>query len=193
MKIRSQQLIDDLVEMTRRHLRQAIEFKQREPEDLAQKPGPGKWSALECLEHLNLYGDFYLPEIRRRIENAGKPTDPDFISGWLGNYFAKSMLPGEKMMKMKTFRDKDPQGKRVDISSIDRFMDQQRQLLELLESARAVSLGGIRVSISITRWVRLKLGDTLRFVIYHNHRHMTQASRTLTAIAQKQVKQNVHP
>jgi hypothetical protein len=68
----------------------------------------GGWNVLECLEHLNLYGDFYLPEIRKRIVESSFPPGEYFKSGWLGDYFVKSMEPGKTMKKMKTFKDKDP-------------------------------------------------------------------------------------
>ncbi len=54
------------------------------------------WSILECLEHLNLYGDFYIPEIKNRIESSKTLPKENFKSRILGNYFAKSMLPKEK-------------------------------------------------------------------------------------------------
>jgi hypothetical protein len=37
---------------------------------LNYKPQEDQWSMLECLQHLNFYGDFYIPEIKQRIEQA---------------------------------------------------------------------------------------------------------------------------
>jgi uncharacterized protein (DUF2249 family) len=50
-------------------------------------------------------------------------------------------------------------------------------MLELLEIARSKNLNRIRTSISISKLIKLKLGDTLRVVIYHNGRHLQQALR----------------
>ena len=36
-----------------------------------------------------------------------------------------------------------------------------------------------RIPISINKWIKIKLGDTFRFVIYHNERHIQQAKRVL--------------
>ncbi|MEY4902729.1 MAG: hypothetical protein RLZZ292_544, partial [Bacteroidota bacterium] len=46
-------------------------------------------------------------------------------------------------------------------------------------NAQHASLGKVRVPVSITRFLKLKLGDTLRFVIYHNERHVQQALRNV--------------
>jgi hypothetical protein len=47
----------------------------------------------------------------------------------------------------------------------------------LLDKAKNVSLGKTKTGISISKLIKLKLGDTFRFVIYHNIRHIEQAKR----------------
>ncbi|MNF05884.1 hypothetical protein D3C80_2057150 [compost metagenome] len=66
------------------------------------------WSVLECLQHLNLYGHFYIPEIGNAIAKSRHAATATFNSGWLGNYFANSMLPKAKLNKMKTFMAMNP-------------------------------------------------------------------------------------
>ncbi|MFM7022373.1 MAG: hypothetical protein ACKOXB_05295 [Flavobacteriales bacterium] len=61
-------------------------------------------------------------------------------------------------------------------------MDQQKQTLELLEAAGKVDLKKVKTSVSISKFIRLRLGDTFRFVIYHNQRHIAQAQKVLTFI-----------
>lgn len=175
MKTATEQLISDLIERTRQTLNDTIRLQQLSTDVLNRHPDQGKWNALECIEHLNLYGDFYLPEISKRINNSGHPAEPVFKSGLLGNYFAQSMLPRETLNKMKTFKDKNPVGKNYDQSVLDRFVAQQHKLLELLDSARKVSLTKTKTAISISSLIRLRLGDTLRVVVYHNQRHLVQA------------------
>jgi len=179
MNIATEKLLDDLVLRTEEIIGQAERLKELPMTTLNQRPHAQAWSALECLEHLNLYGDFYLPEIGKRISERRYPRPASiFRSGWLGNYFANSMLPKEKLNKMKTFRDKDPIGSSLDSGTIERFLQQQRQMLRLLMEARQhADLNRTRTAISISRLIRLKLGDTFRFVIYHNQRHMVQAYR----------------
>ncbi len=180
MKTPSEDLIQDLIERTRQTLNATENLKQ-EPIDLLNwKPAPERWSVLECIEHLNLYGDFYLPEIARRIRESQKPAEPYFSAGLLGDYFAKSMLPKEKLNKMKTFDDKNPNGSDLSLYTIDRFIAQQKELLVLLNKSRSVSLNKTKTSISISKLITLRLGDTIRVVIYHNQRHLVQANKVLS-------------
>jgi hypothetical protein len=179
MKIKQKDLLDDLIELTKQVLNSAEKYKQLTLEELNYKDNSESWSILECIEHLNLYGDFYLPEIENKIvESRTKPTT-DFKSGLLGNYFAKSMLPKQKLNKMKTFKDKNPIGSDLNASTLERFIIQQKQMLDLLNKAREVNLNKVKTGITIASWIKLKLGDTFRVVIYHNQRHIAQANRIL--------------
>jgi hypothetical protein len=137
---------------------------------------------LECLQHLNLYGDFYLPQIKNKIKSSRfKPTS-EFKSGYLGNYFAKSMLPKAKLNKMKTFKDKNPLNETLDKTVIDTFINQQMQLLELLNQSRNVNLSKVKIPTSISNLIKLKLGDTFQFFINHMIRHLHQVDRIKAAM-----------
>ncbi|MDT0645790.1 DinB family protein [Zunongwangia sp. F260] len=179
MKSSSEDLIADLSERTRDNLQKAEQLMMLPLEKLNHKENIGSWSALECLKHLNLYGDFYLPEIEKRINRSSHAAEDKFKSGRIGNYFAQMMLPGENMKKIKTFKNKNPAGSKLDKRTIEEFIVQQKKLLELLDSARNVSLNKTKTSISISSFLKLKLGDTFRVMIYHNERHVLQAQKSL--------------
>lgn len=179
MKISAATLLNELTMMTTRHLAEVRRWQQLPLDQLNRQPHPGAWSALECLEHLNLYGDYYLPVIQQQMGKSKFAPRPYFRSGLLGNYFANSMLPQAKLNKMKTFQDKNPAGSRLDAGALTRFTQQQEQLLQILDQARNTDIGRIKIPITLSKWIRLKLGDTLRFVIYHHERHMQQAQRAL--------------
>lgn len=183
MKIPAPQLIDDLINRTHKILNEAEELKQLPLESLQWRPGPEKWSVLECLEHLNRYGNFYLPEIENRLKTASKQdSDYTFKSGWLGNYFANSMLPKEKLNTMNTFKSMNPIHSKLDKEVVNEFIIQQKQMLKVLDRCRSVNLNKVKTPISISTLIKLKLGDTLRVVIYHNQRHMVQAFKVLFAM-----------
>lgn len=177
MKTTSEKLISDLIERTRYNMNEVQKFRELTAAELNHRPREGSWSILECLEHLNYYGDFYLPEIERRINAGRHSAEPEFKSGLLGDYFAKMMLPGEQMKPMKTLKSMNPIGSRLDKGTVDKFLGQQKKLLSLLDSARQVSLNKTKTSISITPMIKLRLGDTFRVVIYHNQRHVEQTGK----------------
>jgi len=62
---------------------------------------------------------------------------------------------------------------------IAEFISQQEKLLQLLRDAATTDLGKIKVPISISKFIRLKLGDTFHFLIIHEYRHYLQAERAL--------------
>ena len=180
MQIENNQLIDELLERMKKCTRLVKGFEALSVGQLQFKNGD-RWSILECLEHLNLYGDFYLVEIEKQIlTNPQKNTSTKFKSGILGNYFANLMEVKEgKITKMKSPKDKNPSNKNLSITTINRFLKQQEQLVNLLNQCRSIDLTRTRAAISLTNLVKLRLGDTLRFFCYHIERHVVQAERAL--------------
>jgi len=186
MKFKSALLIEDLKKRTQQVIKDVEALKLLSVETLNKKLDAESWSALECIEHIHRYAQFYTSEISQRLElNNSNPTEY-FKSGWLGNYFAKMMLPSEKMKKMNTFKDMNPNGSDLDKSVLDDFLDHQYQMLELLEASRKINLAKTRTSITISNWITLRLGDTFRVVIYHNQRHLVQAQNVLKGLESKQ-------
>lgn len=179
MKFLAQDLLNELCEITQSNIDAAYLFKTKSDEELNHRHSSQSWSILECVEHLNRYGLFYIPEIRVRIKSkASIPSQKIFRSGLMGNYFANSMKKGS--YKMKTFKSMNPIHSTLSRQVLDVFIEQQIQMLELLKDARNYNLNRIKTAISITKLLRLRLGDTFRFVIYHNQRHIIQAQNVLT-------------
>lgn len=178
MKIENDFLIEDLLRRTEKSTEKAKQFKKLSAEQLHFKDGD-RWSILECLEHLNLYGDFYLVEIENQIiANRNRPSSGIFQSGLVGNYFANLMEVKEgKITKMKSPKDKNPVNSDLTETTISRFLKQQEQLTSLLKAARSIDLTRAKSAISLTRLIKLRLGDTLRFFTYHIERHVLQAER----------------
>lgn len=180
MKISTSQLLNELKIQTQEHMLFAENLLQETDEKLNSRISHESWSVLECLEHLNRYGNFYIPEIGHRISSSATSQTSSFKPGILGNYFAQSMLPKERLNKMKTFKSMNPINSQLDKNVVKEFIRQQQQLLELLEKARNIDLNKVKTNISISKLVKLKLGDTFRFVIYHNARHISQAGKTFS-------------
>jgi len=180
MRIEKNSLIQDLIQRTDVNITAAKNFKLLNLDKLNFKKEPKQWSILECLEHLNLYGDYYLVEIEKTMLANQKSSNPSlFKSGWLGNYFANMMLPQSngEVKKMKSPNDKNPVHSQLGITTIERFLKQQELLKKLLHQALQKDLTKLKTPISISKWVKLRLGDTFRFVVYHNQRHIKQAER----------------
>lgn len=178
MEFQKQRLLNDLKADINKAIKTANEFKNLSTDQVNYKENAEKWSILECLEHVNLYGDFYLKEIENSILAAQLSQTSTFKSGFFGNRFAVSMQPkpdGTIPNKMKTFKDKNPVNSNLPITTIDRFIKQQKQMLTLLEQAEKVDLT-IKTKTTLPL-IKFRLGDTFRFVIYHINRHIVQAKK----------------
>lgn len=180
-------LINELVALTEASTMSAVKFQNLPAEILNFKETPERWSMLECLEHLNRYGEYYLPQIEKAITSRRSPGSTNFVykSGLLGNYFADLMkVKNGKIVRMKTPGDKNPSGSALSPIVIDRFIKQQEMMRSLLEQARSVDLTKAKVPISLAKFIKLNLGDTFRFMINHIERHVIQAQNTLARAEQ---------
>jgi len=186
----SNQLISNLQKQTEEILSKAVsKYQMMAPSKMIKQPAENKWSAAQCLEHLNSYSRYYLPEIEKAIKKAkaqNSTPHKQFISSWLGNYFTNLMLPKKgKQKKMKAPKEHQPVANLDSDKVISEFIDQQEKLLALLEQSREINLNKVSVPISIAKFIKLKLGDVFGFLIAHNQRHISQAERALEAPALK--------
>ncbi len=174
MTIASSALLAELQQLTRQHISYAQSLQKEDLTRLNWRENNHSWSILECLEHLNRYGDFYHPAIHKNIQLSITTPAPLFKPGIIGNYFVKMITADSKMKTPKTM---NPIHQELTAAVIAQFIQQQETMLSLLKQAASFDLNRVRTPISLTKWIRLKLGDTLRFVIYHNQRHLKQIER----------------
>jgi hypothetical protein len=177
---------DELLNELKKHVQNHIDFSKSlleiSEKILQHKPITTSWSVLECLEHLNLYGNFYLPEIQQKINTSKHKHHQKFKSGFLGHKFATDMLPKANMKTMNTFKSKNPIHTSLEKEKVVlQFIHQQEKMLKLLETASTKNLTKIKTAITLPL-LKFRLGDTFRFVIYHNERHIVQAQKVLKSL-----------
>ncbi len=182
--MKQSQVLNDLKQRTERFIEQAEKWKSLTQDELNWREGSEKWSVLQCLEHLNLYGDFYLPEFEKRILAATQiNSDPEFKGGWFAEKTANGMLPKDNKLSnsMNTFKNMNPDHSKLTITILDRFLKQQHQMLTMLEKAESVNISKVKCKITLPV-IKFNLGSTFKFVIYHNQRHLWQASHVLNQL-----------
>lgn len=184
MKYLSKTLLDGLYAQTETSISKAIsEWQQMPTEFFTAQPGPGKWSAVQCLEHLNSYGRFYLPAIEKAISQEEQQLYYTYFkSGLLGNYFYKLMLPdlsGNPKKKISSPKNHRPAEQLNTVQVLSEFISQLEKLEQLISLSQKRDLNKIKVPISIAPFIKLKLGDTLLFYTAHIQRHILQAERAM--------------
>lgn len=75
--MQSEKFIEALLEQTKQILKEAEKLKTYDLNVLTWKEDEISWNILECLEHLNRYGNFYLPEIENKIKNSDCKSEVD--------------------------------------------------------------------------------------------------------------------
>ena len=175
------QLLDALENKVEKHMEHAIRVFQNLPAGTLLAPAAtGGWSIAQCLDHLNSYGHFYLPQIRaglaRPRPGAAAGT---FQSTWLGAWFTRSMDPATGKKKYKALKGHIPAADLDAAAVVAEFIRQQEELLACLSSCRQADLNAVKIPLTISRWIKLRLGDVLQFLIAHNERHVQQANRNL--------------
>jgi uncharacterized damage-inducible protein DinB len=184
-KFKSEELIDQLQADVRQLILSAEHLKQVDIIKLGLAPAEGKWSVAQCLEHLNAYNRYYLPAIEKATTPVPRELNAWFIPGYWGEKFTKMMRPSnvyEVKNKMKSPKGYTPE-RTLNVEAVFKeFFEHQQRLLRLLDVSRKRNLSTIRIPISISRFIRLKLGDTFRFLIAHEQRHMIQARNAVKAL-----------
>lgn len=178
----TQQLIEVLQQQTEDILNTVQQWQALNPLLVKAQANEKSWSAMQCLGHLNAYGRYYLPAIEKAINKSKQQASETFTPGWLGNYFTKLMLPDAKGIAVKKMKAPSNYTINNDGNSdeiIAEFIDQQEKLLVLLQRGLHVNISNVRIVISLTKLIKLKLGDVFMFLIAHNIRHIKQAERAI--------------
>ena len=178
----SKELIDELMKLNT-HLSEVVS-ERIIPLDESQKnwkPSQDKWSILECFAHMNKIYSFYIPTIKLKIEKKAN-LDPKekFTSSHIGRTLYRSMQlnkANRPRRRLKSPRSFNPKVSPDLITGKDDrdFLSYQKQMEQLLKDTFQVNLRKIKIPLSLSKVVKIRLGDALLFVVYHNERHVQQA------------------
>jgi len=187
MVLNQDTVLQDLEKRTREqldYLNQKLE--PLDAEVLNRKPDEKSWSALECLEHLNILGAIYIEGFRQKTVDGTPRQGSAYKTGWLGQYAARIIRPkedGSLPYKMKALPFMTASASQLDKETV--LGTQQEQLeafLTTIEGAKKVDLGKNRVATSLGSWLKFKLGDAMRFYLNHQERHYQQLERTIKRV-----------
>lgn len=157
-------------------------FLRLTDEQLNIRPHPDKWSIAEIFEHLNIIHASYIRSIISRITIAPDVKTDTFKSGWLGDWLYSTIMPRPdgSVFKMKTLKSLHPGNGNLDGQDVlYRFLQQCDGIDDILRHVSTKNLQKIRIPFASTRFLKLRLGDNLRYLVAHSERHMLQAQRVM--------------
>ena len=149
-------------------------------EVLTTPPSTGGWSVVQIVYHLQTYNNYYLPQVSKAIRNTQAKQAVTFTPGWLGDYFTKAMQPtenGNAAKPMNAIKGHIPPLNYAEKAILPEYLQSQLQLIALLTQAKNTNLNTIKIPISIAPFLKIRLGDTFRFLIAHQQRHFAQIER----------------
>ncbi len=180
----------ELLQSARAITQENIDYIQKSIAKLSEnqmnwRPNSTVWSVAEILAHTNQYAHYYHPVFKRKIENTRfTSTKEAFISSPLGRSAWKSMKLGRLNNVKRKF--KAPKGHNpttepslVKGNEAGQFLLLQNEFFEVIDLSETVNLRRVKIPISISKIIRLRLGDALLFVTYHNQRHVQQIKNLL--------------
>lgn len=176
------QLVEELKGITQRNIDLLkARFSHLSDQQKNWKKDSESWSINEVFAHLNQYAEYYHSTIAKKLERTRfrEPKDV-FISSPLGRSAWKSMKLGHAQnikRKFKAPKNYNPNlhPELVTGKDLENFEKGQEELLSIIDRSTQVNLRKVKIPISISKIVRLRLGDALLFIVYHNERHMQQA------------------
>lgn len=172
--IEKKAFITDLHQRTEAILNLAIrQYQNLDEMSLTFSVNEQSWNIAQCLAHLNTYGDYYQPKMKAILAKPNEVSLAAYVPGWLGNYFVGMMDVGKQDKKYKAAKQHQPQVEDV-YEVVTEFIEQQETLLKYIKAFEKVDVNKIKIPISISKWVKLRLGDVLAFMVMHNERHIHQ-------------------
>lgn len=179
---RTQELLNSLTADVKTIIATVRSLSEKEKATLCTPPAPGKWNVLQVIWHLESYNRYYLNAIAGSLKKADNtPPNATYKPGFIGDYFTRLMQPAANgnVKGMKAPADHTPQPIYSDTTILNTFIKSQEQLLQLLSKAEMVNIGTIKVPVSISKFIKIRLGDTFRFLIAHQQRHMLQITNII--------------
>jgi hypothetical protein len=141
------------------------------------RPGPGRWSISECLEHLAVTLEIYAPGLENCIREArqkGLTGSGEPKRGWIMRWFLRSMEPPvtTRVRAPKAFRPERP-GAKSEV--YPRFVQRHRELGAAMADADGLDLRRNRMASPVLKLLKMSLGEAFALMLAHGRRHVWQA------------------
>jgi hypothetical protein len=157
--------------------------------DWNKPPGPSRWSAAECVEHLNLTSKAYVPLLRDAVSRARKSSDPPRKHyrrdplGWLMSMMIgpRRGLAKLRMPRIKTTPRFVPKANRSRSEILSDFVRLQSELAAVIRSGDGLALDKVKIVSPFGGRMKYSAYSALVIVARHQHRHIEQAEKAAAA------------
>jgi DinB superfamily len=144
---------------------------------LRTRPAPSRWSALECVVHLNLATEAMLPGIRQAIEQApARPNDKQtYKLDLAGRLLAWSLEP-PVFLKLKAPKLAEPTDSSDPVPTLQEFERLHDELVGLLDASAGKAIDQQKVKSPFAN-MHYNAYSAFRIIAAHDRRHLWQARK----------------
>jgi DinB superfamily len=147
------------------------------PEQLNWKPRPDAWSVGQCLEHLHLANEVYLPAISLALEGRQPVKVQDVNLSWLSRWFIRNYIaPNPQGTQARAPKKIEP-AKEVHPLILQSFLRSNQEARQLVRRAGDFDVNLIRFKNPFIPLLRFTVGTGLEIIPKHQSRHLLQAER----------------
>jgi len=151
-------------------------------EQLNQPPAPGSWSVGQCLEHLYIANEVYLPPMTQALQGQSPSAVEHITPGWFGRYFIRTYIDPTTQKARAKAPGKIRPAQRVDADILARFLRSNDAARDLVRRASAFDVNRIRFKNPFVGGIRFTVGTGIEIIWRHQRRHLLQAERARAGI-----------
>jgi hypothetical protein len=167
---------NDLIENQEIEHRAAALVAGLDEQSFVWRPEPGRWAIGECLEHLNLTANTFLPLLDAAMDGGEpRPESSEAVRpGFAGRWFVRILEPPAKL-KVKAPGSVRPAPELSMSDVTERFTSARRGLESRVVRAREFDLNRTKMHHPAIPVVRFSLGEIFGIIFAHERRHLWQA------------------
>jgi hypothetical protein len=142
------------------------------------RPVLGSWSIAQCVAHIVLTDEIYLPVLEKCVVDArarGLLGTGPFHHGQLGNWFVRSMDAPAKR-RFKNPKQITPPEEQMLAAGLANFNLIHDRVPLLVDQADGVNLARAKFRSPFSKLLKLSLGQGIAVMLAHARRHLWQAS-----------------
>jgi hypothetical protein len=141
------------------------------------QPRPGAWSIGQCLEHLRIGNEVYLPAIAAALEGRKHASVEEISLGWFSRWFIRSFIAPNPGGTRARAPKKVAPPLQVEPGILDAYLRSNQAARELTARAGAYDVNRIRFRNPFIAGLRFTVGTGLEITAKHQARHLLQAEK----------------
>ena len=141
------------------------------------RPRQDAWGVGQCLQHLFITNEVYLPAIAAAFNGVQRSQVQEIAPGWFGRWFIRTYItPSSKSARAKAPKKIEP-GRQVEDSILESFLRSNQEARAVVREASDYDVNNIRFKNPFLPFLRFTAGTGLEIVSKHQDRHLLQAER----------------